>query len=62
MQKAEQLETEGKYKDAWTALPKASEYPEFADIISSKQDEYSKHLAPNLFTETTDESMSNAIS
>lgn len=58
LQKAEELEKEGKYKDAWTALPKASEYPDFAEIIRSKQDEYSKFLAPNLFTEATDENAS----
>ncbi|AZB25280.1 MULTISPECIES: PRTRC system protein E [Flavobacteriales] len=57
LQKAEELEKEGKYKDAWTALPKASEYPDFAEIIRSKQDEYSKHLAPNLFTEASDENV-----
>ncbi|WBS74164.1 PRTRC system protein E [Elizabethkingia meningoseptica] len=58
IQKAEEFEKEGKYKDAWTALPKVSEYPDLAEIIRSKQDEYSKFLAPNLFTEATDENTS----
>jgi len=54
LQKAEEHEKEGKYKDAWTALPKVSDYPEFAEVIRNKQDEYSKFLAPNLFTESND--------
>ena len=49
--KAEALEKEGKYKEAWSALPKASEYPDFAETIRKKQNEYEKHFAPSLFTE-----------
>ena len=48
-QKAEELEKEGDYKEAWTALPKTSEYPDYADIIRKKQDEYERHFAPSLF-------------
>lgn len=48
-QKAEELEKEGNYKGAWSALPKASEYPDYADIIRKKQDEYERHFAPSLF-------------
>ena len=55
LQKAEELEKEGKYKDAWSALPKGSDFPEYADIIRKKQDEYERHFAPSLFTETTTE-------
>ncbi len=51
IQKAEELEKEGKYKDAWSALPKGSEFPEYAEIIRKKQDEYERHFAPSLFTE-----------
>ena len=50
-EKAEILEKEGKYKEAWSALPKVSEYSEFADIIRKKQEEYERHFAPSLFTE-----------
>ncbi|QOR73735.1 PRTRC system protein E [Cruoricaptor ignavus] len=49
--KAEALEKEGKYKEAWSALPKASEYPDFAETIRKKQNEYERHFAPSLFTE-----------
>lgn len=51
IQKAEELEKEGRFKDAWSALPKASEYPDFAENIRKKQDEYERHFAPSLFTE-----------
>jgi PRTRC genetic system protein E len=51
LQKAEELEKEEKYKEAWIALPKASEYPEYAEIIRKKQDDYEKHFAPSLFNE-----------
>ena len=40
LQKAEEFEKEEKYKDAWSALPKASEFPDYAEIIRKKQDEY----------------------
>ena len=57
VQKAEELEKEGKYKEAWTALPKVSEYPDFADTIRKKQDEYERHFAPSLFTENSTDNM-----
>lgn len=50
-QKAEALEKEGKYKEAWSALPKISENPDLAEAIRKKQDEYEKHFAPSLFTD-----------
>ena len=51
-EKAENLEKEGKYKEAWSALPKVSEYPDFTEEIRKKQTEYERHFAPSLFTET----------
>ena len=50
-QKAEDLKKEGRYKEAWSALPKVSEYPDFAENIRKKQDEYERHFAPSLFNE-----------
>ncbi|REC61307.1 prtrc system protein e [Chryseobacterium pennae] len=50
-QKAEELEKEGNYKGAWSALPKASKYPDYAETIRKKQDEYEKHFAHNLFSQ-----------
>lgn len=49
MEKAQTLEKEGKYKEAWTALPKASEYPDHAEEIAEKQELYQSHFAPDLF-------------
>ncbi|UKB78566.1 PRTRC system protein E [Chryseobacterium sp. MEBOG07] len=51
LQKAEQLEKEGKFKDAWTALPKTSEYPEYTEQLRKKQSVYEHHFAPSLFNE-----------
>ncbi|QOW10146.1 PRTRC system protein E [Kaistella flava (ex Peng et al. 2021)] len=56
LQKAEELEKEAKYKDAWSALPKTSEYPDYAENIRKKQDEYERHFAPSLFTESQPQS------
>ena len=53
--KAEALDKEAKYKEEWSALPKASEYPDFAETIRKKQNEYERHFAPSLFTETIQE-------
>ncbi|WP_343642357.1 PRTRC system protein E [Chryseobacterium sp.] len=55
-QKAELLENEGKYKEAWSALPKASENPDFAEKIYKKQREYEVHFAPSLFAQNQDNS------
>ena len=56
-QKAEELEKEGKFKEAWSALPKTSEYPDFADNIRKKQDEYERHFASSLFTKPINENV-----
>lgn len=50
IQKTEELEKEGKYKEAWSVLPKISEFPDYAEIIRKKQNEYERHFAPSLFT------------
>jgi PRTRC genetic system protein E len=51
MSKADGLEKEGKFREAWTALPKTSDYPEHADTIRKRQDDFSKQFAPSLFSE-----------
>lgn len=56
-EKAEALEKEEKFKEAWSALPKVSEFPDFAEAIRKKQDEYERHFAPSLFTETPNETV-----
>ena len=58
-QKVEELEKAGKYKEAWSALPKTSEFSEFAETIRKKQDEYERHFAPSLFTENSNHNSEN---
>jgi len=50
MSKADSLEKEGKFREAWTALPKASDYPEHAEAIRKKKESYERQFAPTLFT------------
>ena len=59
LQKAEELEKEGKYKEAWSALPKISEFPDFAETIRKKQDECERHFTPSLFTENSNHNSEN---
>ncbi|MCY1662569.1 PRTRC system protein E [Chryseobacterium sp. SL1] len=51
IQKAETLEKEGKFKEAWTALPKISDFPEQSEDIRRRMSEIEKFLAPSLFGE-----------
>jgi hypothetical protein len=50
MLKADALAKAGKYKDAWTALPKVGDYPEHKEDIRKKQDEYEKQFVPDLWS------------
>ncbi|MBO9676316.1 MAG: PRTRC system protein E [Sphingobacteriaceae bacterium] len=52
MQKAEVLEKEGKFKEAWTALPKIGDFPEQAEAIRKRMNDLEKFLAPSLFGES----------
>lgn len=49
IQKADELEAEGKYREAFTALPDPKQFPEFADKLRQRKDDLAKHFAPNLF-------------
>jgi PRTRC genetic system protein E len=49
IQKADELEAEGKYREAFTAVPDPKKFPEFADKLRQRKDELAKHFAPNLF-------------
>ncbi|MBS0027225.1 hypothetical protein ACTJJ0_12230 [Chitinophaga sp. 22321] len=49
MLKADTFEKGQRYKDAWTALPKTADYPEYAEIIRKRQDDFARHFAPDLF-------------
>ena len=54
-EKKEKEAKEKKYKEAWSALPKPSEFPDFAEAIRKKQNEYERHFAPSLFTDAIQE-------
>ena len=54
-EKKEKEVKEKKYKEAWSALPKPSEFPDFAEAIRKKQNEYERHFAPSLFTDAIQE-------
>lgn len=50
MAKADELEKEGKYREAWSKVPEATDFPEQADQISKRKRELSdKFSSPSLF-------------
>lgn len=50
MTKADELEKEGKHREAWMRLPQISDYPEKADEISKRKTELSEKFSmPSLF-------------
>ncbi|MDI5887648.1 prtrc system protein e [Flavobacterium yafengii] len=51
MKKADELEADGKYREAWIKVPQAELYPEHAATISNRRMELSKQFAPDLFNE-----------
>jgi PRTRC genetic system protein E len=59
MQKVDELEKEGKHRDAWMKVPDPSEYPEQAEAIRRRKSSLSSKFAPDLFgataTSVTDE-------
>jgi len=51
IKKADELETEGKHRDAWMKMPDPALYPEHAETIRSRKTELAKKFAPDLFNE-----------
>jgi len=55
----DELEKEGKHRDAWMKVPDPSEYPEQAEAIRKRKSSLSLKFAPDLFgataTPVTDE-------
>ncbi len=50
MAKADELEKEGKYREAWVKVPEITEFPDKADEIRRRKRELSdKFSAPSLF-------------
>jgi PRTRC genetic system protein E len=51
MKKTEELEAEGKHRDAWMKVPQPELYPEYAQAINNRRAELSRQFAPDLFNE-----------
>ncbi|EJL74405.1 PRTRC system protein E [Chryseobacterium populi] len=49
MLKADGLEKESKYREAWTALPKAADHPEHAETIRKRQTDFAMKFQPEFF-------------
>jgi len=49
MQKVDELEKEGKFRDAWMKVPEPSEYPEQADALRKRKSSLAAKFAPDLF-------------
>ncbi|WP_293299923.1 prtrc system protein e [Pedobacter sp. UBA4863] len=50
MKKADELEAEGKHREAWMKVPEVNEYPEQEETIRRRKSELSAKFAPNLFS------------
>ncbi|MGV4459912.1 PRTRC system protein E [Ornithobacterium rhinotracheale] len=49
LSKVEELEKEGKYREAWSKMPNTADYPMYEKEIANKKKELSAHFAPSLF-------------
>ncbi len=49
MKKVDELEAEGKHRDAWVKVPDAADHPEQKDDITKRRSELAKKFAPDLF-------------
>lgn len=49
LEKAEKLESEGKYREAWTAVPEPGDYPDRADELRERRKALSARFEPTLF-------------
>lgn len=52
MDKVDELEKEGKFREAWIKVPNSTDYPEKADEIRKRKSELSAKFEPNLFGAT----------
>lgn len=55
MKKAKELETAGKFKEAWIKVPNADLYPEYKDIIHARKAELSDKFPIDLFNDPNTE-------
>lgn len=49
MQKVDELEKEGKFRDAWMKVPEPAEYPEQAEALRKRKSALAAKFAPDLF-------------
>lgn len=49
MKKADELEAEGKFRDAWMKVPDPADYPENEAALRLRKSELAKNFAPDLF-------------
>lgn len=49
LEKVKELEKQGKYNEAWSKMPSATDYPMFEKEIAQKKKCLSEHFAPSLF-------------
>lgn len=49
MKKANELEAEGKHRDAWMKVPDPNDYPEHSETLRERKSELAKKFAPDLF-------------
>ena len=54
MSKADELEKEGKFREAWIKVPEIHEFPFKAEEIRKRKSELSAKFAPDLFGSTTE--------
>jgi PRTRC genetic system protein E len=55
MQKVDELDKEGKPRDAWMKVPNPADYPEHSEAIRKRKTELSAKFAPDLFAEPVDD-------
>lgn len=51
MKKVDELEAEGKHREAWIKVPAVEIYPEYAQLIKDRRMELSAQFSPDLFNE-----------
>lgn len=49
MKRVDELEAEGKFKEAWMKVPEISEYPEQEALLRKRKEDLSAQFAPSLF-------------
>ncbi|OKS85738.1 prtrc system protein e [Mucilaginibacter polytrichastri] len=55
LKKVDELEAEGKFKEAWMKVPNAQEYPDAAEFLQKRKASLSAQFAPDLFNEPKSE-------